>query len=282
MGISEPRLFSTQIAASLVLFAEREAEFNKDFETLRSGATLGFSRKLTKKSIAGLSFSYEEKKKYEKDLQAGVWDVESEKELERRHIFVTTPSIVYDGRDSFVQPKKGTFSSLYIDISDGSGDGIDDFIKYRFDFRVFYTPFDRITFAWLSRFGYIDDLNRDNEIPEDQLFFLGGSSDVRGFDENMLRYSQDEDPIGGRGSIVESIEARLAVMRSFELSLFFDTGRVYKTYEEDDIKEFRSSAGFGLRYLTPVGPIGFCYGFKLDRKPDESSGRLHLSIGYTF
>ncbi|NJL58609.1 MAG: BamA/TamA family outer membrane protein [Desulfobacteraceae bacterium] len=45
---------------------------------------------------------------------------------------------------------------------------------------------------------------------------------------------------------------------------------------------FRSSAGFGLRYITPIGPIGFLYGFKLDHEPGEDAGRLHFSVGYTF
>jgi outer membrane protein insertion porin family len=40
--------------------------------------------------------------------------------------------------------------------------------------------------------------------------------------------------------------------------------------------------GLGLRYITPIGPIGFLYGFKLDPKDGESAGRLHFAMGYTF
>ncbi|MEZ4550074.1 MAG: BamA/TamA family outer membrane protein [Desulfobacterales bacterium] len=45
--------------------------------------------------------------------------------------------------------------------------------------------------------------------------------------------------------------------------------------------DFRSSVGLALRYITPIGPIGGMYGWKLDRKP-EGPGAFHFAIGYTF
>jgi outer membrane protein insertion porin family len=47
-------------------------------------------------------------------------------------------------------------------------------------------------------------------------------------------------------------------------------------------ESFRDSVGIGLRYMTPVGPIGFMYGHKLDPEPHESPGSFHFSMGYTF
>ena len=47
-------------------------------------------------------------------------------------------------------------------------------------------------------------------------------------------------------------------------------------------ENFRRSAGLGLRYNTPVGPIALDYGIKLDRRDGESFGRLHFSIGTIF
>jgi len=40
--------------------------------------------------------------------------------------------------------------------------------------------------------------------------------------------------------------------------------------------------GLGLRYITPIGPMGLLYGHKLNRKDGESAGRVHFSIMYTF
>ena len=48
------------------------------------------------------------------------------------------------------------------------------------------------------------------------------------------------------------------------------------------LDNFRHSAGPGLRYMTPVGPISLDYGFKLDRRTGESIGEVHFSISGTF
>ena len=46
--------------------------------------------------------------------------------------------------------------------------------------------------------------------------------------------------------------------------------------------QYCSSVGVGLRYITPIGPMGLLYGHKLDPVDGESDGRFHLSIGYSF
>jgi outer membrane protein insertion porin family len=134
----------------------------------------------------------------------------------------------------------------------------------------------------LGRAGYIDPRGNVSDVPDDQLFFLGGITDVRGFRENMLLFDAANDPVGGRFSINGSLEARIDLGRNFELTTFLDAGRINNTEIPVDDSDLRTSAGIGLRYVTPIGPIGFLYGHKLDRKDGESSGRFHFSLGYTF
>ena len=148
--------------------------------------------------------------------------------------------------------------------------------------RAYYSPWNRLTLAGAARWGYIESLNPGNIIADDQLFYLGGSANVRGFDENMLRYNSAGTPVGGQTSTSGTLEGRIDLGNDFELSLFVDSGSLSR-YQVDDIPEgFRTSAGLGLRYITPIGPIGFAYGFKLNPEPGEDLGRLHFSIGYTF
>ncbi|MDT8273208.1 MAG: BamA/TamA family outer membrane protein, partial [Desulfomonilia bacterium] len=184
--------------------------------------------------------------------------------------------------DSFVRPSKGFFSSLSVDISRGLENSLDNFFRYSFDLRYYVSPVERVTLAWLGRVGYIDPYGSRTTIPEDQLFYLGGTLDVRGFDENTLRLDSLGSPAGGRYILVSSVEARIELRYKFELTCFFDTGSVRKPAIENISEDFRSSVGAGLRYITPIGPIGFLYGYKLDREPSESPGRFHFSVGYTF
>jgi len=64
--------------------------------------------------------------------------------------------------------------------------------------------------------------------------------------------------------------------------LFYDAGNLYWRIEDFDAAKLRHSAGLGLRVRTPAGPLRLEYGWKLDRQPDESRGRLHFSIGIPF
>jgi outer membrane protein insertion porin family len=98
----------------------------------------------------------------------------------------------------------------------------------------------------------------------------------------LFRYDSDSRPLGGEQAIIGSMEARIELGMNVELTLFYDIGRLTDTIDSADSETFRSAAGLGLRYITPIGPIGFLYGFKLDSQEDESMGRLYFSIGYTF
>jgi len=155
-------------------------------------------------------------------------------------------------------------------------------VRYRFDTRYFRTPFEGITFAGLARFGQVLSYSDSELVPDDQLFFLGGIRNVRGFKENLLRFDQDGNPVGGKTAIVGSLEARIDLGLNLELTTFFDVGSVKDAEVDEGSDDFRASVGLGLRYITPIGPMGLLYGHKLDREEGESAGRFHLSIGYSF
>jgi len=282
LGITDPRLFGTQIATTFGLYSEREEAFNQDFGTRSLGSSLGFSRTLFRHSTARFDFLFEQREQFVRDSIGDTASSEDEDLFKPRSILVTTPSIRYDTRDSFIHPRKGILSSLSIDVSKGIRNSLDDFLKYLYDVRLFTTPFDRLTFALLGRAGFIDPFGTAERIPDDQLFFLGGTSDVRGFRENMLRIDPAGGPVGGLSMLGGSAEARIDLGRNVEFTLFYDVGYVGSTYVESLSEDTRSSVGVGLRYITPVGPIGFLYGLKLAPEEGESPGRLHFSIGYTF
>jgi len=281
LGISEPRLFGTQISATLGLYLERKEQFNQDFGATSFGASLGFSRTWLRNITSGLNFRFERRDQYRRDPFVSTTYLEDDT-FRARSIFVTTPSIQYDTRDSFIRPRKGVLSFFSIDVSKGINNSLDDFLKYRYDIRYYVTPLSRLTLAWLGRAGYIDPFGESERIPNDQLLYLGGTSSIRGFDENVLSFDAQGDPVGGCFAAVGSMEARIDLGRKIELALFYDIGRIDNMYVESIPDKTRSSAGLGLRYITPIGAVGFLYGMKIDPEDGESPGRLHFSIGYTF
>jgi outer membrane protein insertion porin family len=224
LGISDPRFLGTRIKSEVNMFTETREEFNTDFGTRERGVSLSFNRKLFQKFNAGLSFVYSYKKNYPRDL--GPISVSDENSYKTREILTVSPSLVYNNIDSYIRPRKGLFSSLLLDISKGIHNSLDDFFRYRFEVRKYYTPIENLSFALRGRIGDITPFEDASAIPEDQLFFLGGTSTVRGFDENLLRFDSAGNAIGGLTSILGNIEARIDLGSDFGLSFFYDIGSV--------------------------------------------------------
>ena len=281
-GIAEPRLLGSRISAALQTFAERREEFNQPFGTQRYGTSLTFTRKWMGKLTGSLKFDFDQRDQFATQYSQENLEKEETDEFRSRSVLSLTPGITYDTRDSFIRPRKGLYSSASVDMSKGLRDDLDSFLRYKFEVRYYTTPWSRVTFAALGRAGYIDPYGDESKVPDDQLFYLGGIENVRGYDENLLAYDAAGDALGGRKAVVLSLESRVDLGHDFELTLFYDTGLVGDTYDPDYDESFRSSVGVGLRYITPIGPMGLLYGHKIDPRPGESDGRWHVSIGYTF
>ena len=279
LELQDPNLWATRTTATLSLFTERLEKFNQNFETRTYGTSLGFTRKWLKNWTSGVSTRLERRDQ----IATGDGEItDIAVELGRRTVLVTTPSLQYDTRDSFIRPKKGFFANFAVDVSKGVEKVEDDFLKYRLEGRGFWSPLSHLTLAWIARLGYLDPYGGSGDVPEDQLFYLGGIGDVRGFEENLLRFDANGDAVGGRSSLSGSLEARIDLGYNFDLTLFYDIGRLSDTSGAVGGDDWRDTIGAGLRYITPVGPIGILYGQKLDRHSDESAGQFYFSIGYTF
>ena len=279
-GVTEPRFLGTRIASTMNVYAEKIEELNTDFGTMTYGSSINLSREFTNNVTLALAFSYQFKDQYQKD--PGDVGQQEDDAFDGRHMFITSPSISYNSTDSFIRPRKGLYTIFSVDFSNALGDAPDDFLKYQAQARYYYSPLSFLTLALRARYGYLEPIAVNADIPNDQLFYLGGATDVRGFDENLLRFDSEGDPVGGREFYTGSLEARIDVGMNFEITCFYDTGKVGKTNSDEGDEGFRSSLGTGLRYVTPIGPVGFLYGWKTSPKENEARGNLHFTIGYSF
>ncbi len=280
VAIREPRLFLFPVSSTLKISFEEQEELNKDFGTRTFAGSLGFSHSFFKNYRAKLALNYERQKQFQR---TGILlSSEEKREFKPRSILVTRSLLTYNSTDSFFRPKKGIYSSLSLDISRGIDNSLDNFFKYRFEVRKFYTLFSNLTFGLRGRAGFVDSFGKVDVVPDGQLFFLGGASDVRGFDENMLVFDSAGNAVGGRTELLGSIEARIYLGLNFEITMFYDTGSLQNTHDYSGSHRFRSSTGLGMHYITPAGSLGVIYGYKLDRKDYEDRGRFHFVLGYTF
>ena len=82
--------------------------------------------------------------------------------------------------------------------------------------------------------------------------------------------------------LIFNAELRAQVRRALGGVLFVDAGNVYARAPDISFSEMRPTAGFGLRYQSPIGPLRIDLGFKLDRRPGERLTALYFSFGQAF
>jgi outer membrane protein insertion porin family len=89
-------------------------------------------------------------------------------------------------------------------------------------------------------------------------------------------------PVGGEAMFILNQEYRIPIWGRLKGVLFYDAGNVY--LEIEDLREFdiRHVLGAGLRVESPIGPLRFEYGRKLDREEGESRGEFFVAIGTAF
>lgn len=145
------------------------------------------------------------------------------------------------------------------------------------------------------RWGYNQQLVSGSQTYPDRLFFLGGVDSLRGFplwslipeDFAAARsrsggdLSTDDIPVRGGDLLLNPrVELRIPVIGAWQTAVFVDTGNLWLDAAEVTRElRLRYTAGLGVRFQTPVGPLVFDYGFNLAPRASEPNGAFHFSIG---
>ncbi|OGP74664.1 MAG: hypothetical protein A2Y80_08345 [Deltaproteobacteria bacterium RBG_13_58_19] len=134
------------------------------------------------------------------------------------------------------------------------------------------------------KFGLMEPMQATSDIPILYRFFSGGPDSVRGYRLDYLGPRNSGGyPIGGNALLEGSLEARIPIYKEIHAVGFMDFGNVYLKIRDTDVGQLKYASGFGLRYNTPIGPLGVDLGFPLnpiDRQRDKY--QVNLTIGQSF
>ncbi|MHC5021541.1 MAG: BamA/TamA family outer membrane protein, partial [Planctomycetota bacterium] len=205
-----------------------------------------------------------------------------------------------DGRDNRFNPRTGAYATMRYTFAHSDLGGNVDFHRLEGTIAMYYSagPF---TLALRSDSAAVDyDSSEDfSKLPPPFRVFTGGARSVRSFPEGELGPLTIADtngqgggsPLGGLGYGVVNLELRTTLWQyedtpfGVSLLLFADAGSVWPYSEESDLMvpgnqdpdRYRTRAtdvafalGWGLRFDTFIGPIGFHRGTKT---PSPSSSR---------
>ncbi len=160
-----------------------------------------------------------------------------------------------------------------------------------------YTPIigrDTLVLGIQSKISFIHGLKNDAPIPYKELFHIGGQTTVRGFAWGGIgpAWKSTGDPLGARKAAIMNAELIFPILQDYGLKahLFYDTGAGWDAPIPSDINKsfikrnsfsLRHAVGFGLNISSPM-PAKIDWGFKLDRRPDESPSEFHISMNYAW
>ena len=205
------------------------------------------------------------------------------------------PAVTYDGRDDPVLPSIGGYARLQLEIGRTLNAPGDTWLRATPDVRG-YVPLGtrRVVLAGRVRLGA--KLLAGPPIPITQRYFGGGSESQRGFTIRQLSpffgTGDAAVPVGGEALFELSTEVRMQLVKFLGMWLglvvFVDAADVGTDFGDLDFLKPHVATGSGLRLYTPIGPLRFDVGYRLNRvaagiEPGGSDRlALHLSLGEAF
>lgn len=196
-------------------------------------------------------------------------------------------TLSYDSRDRLFNPTEGANHSLTVEYA-GLGGNV-GFTKYIAELGQYFPLFWGTVGFLHAKAGYVDDIE-GKKLPDYEKFYLGGINSLRGFEwRDICLKEKDEDgeevDVGGYKFLQFNVEFLVPLLKKAGVVgvLFYDTGNVYGKSDNFDFGGLRQSAGFGIRWYSPMGPIRLENGYILDPEGKESSsGRWEFTIGSAF
>jgi outer membrane protein insertion porin family len=189
-----------------------------------------------------------------------------------------------DSRDSALVPNAGRLTSLNFDWGLG---GEAPYLRGSAKFQQYLSFTKQLTFGFNADFAWGKGLG-GQPYPIFKNFFGGGLGSVRGFEQNSLGPVDVSGAyIGGNRKLNLNGELYLPIPgtgndRTLRWFTYLDAGNVWGENEQMNLSDLRASAGLGLTWVSPIGPLKISYGQPLRKKPQDRIQRLQVQIGTAF
>jgi outer membrane protein assembly factor BamA len=288
--LNQPSLRYWPVATTAAVYyrEERNPETatTDPFNVDRRGVSFQQERKLANSYVWTYGYRWERARKFDPVAETrGDWITVSP----------LTSTLTRETRDEVLDATRGSFTSHGFSYSPSWLGGDDSYIKY-FGQYFHYWPLQpeqhkRFTNEILRpRFVYAAGIRvglaaafGGGTVPETERFYAGGSTTLRGFEQNAVGpIGPDGIPTGGQALFVLNNEIRFPLVSIVDGVGFVDIGNVFDRVQNFDFGDLRQTTGVGVRLRTPWFLIRGDYGVLLDPRPGEKRSRFYFSIGQAF
>lgn len=181
-------------------------------------------------------------------------------------------SRLWDTRDFPFDPSSGTYFEGELELAPKLLGGSRTFAKLTLDWRRYVPKGKTTVLATRLLLG-----TTVGATPVFENFFVGGAETLRGY---------TIDRFVGRNMVVFNAELRRRFRKELQGVLFLDIGDAFGGPNSLDLRapvparrstpRLKVGYGFGVRFITPFGPLRFDFGF------GEEGSRTHFSVGAAF
>jgi len=187
-------------------------------------------------------------------------------------------NIVYDKRDSKIDPKNGYYLNFYSEYGVGRKSGGVQYLKYIIEARAIKS-FNDLTLSAVGKIGAIHEVS--GKLPASKLFYGGGLFSNRAYGKNDIGIITSPISflgLGGKSYLNLQLEANYKIYKKLYGAIFFDS-TIINAQEYKFSGDRIDTIGFGLRYKTPIGPVKIDVGFNVHNKKDYA---ISIMLGQSF
>ena len=190
-----------------------------------------------------------------------------------------------DDRDSALVPSQGRFQRATAEWSAG---GEVRYLRGAYQYQQYVPITKQYTFAFNTDIAMGTGID-GRPYPIFKNYYGGGLGSVRGFQPGSLgpRDRVSGLSLGGTKKINLNLEMQAPFPgtgndRTLRMYAFLDTGNVFGADEAIDFGQFRASAGVGISWISPIGPLRLAFAVPVRSFEGDRMQSIQFQIGTTF
>jgi outer membrane protein insertion porin family len=191
--------------------------------------------------------------------------------------------LTWNTADNLLNPSQGEVVNFTLDQSGDPWGGEYRFYRASVEGKKYWSIGWETILASRLKIGLANAIGAEENLPLSERFYAGGEKSVRGYARRQLGpKNSSNDPIGGLSLLDGSVELRRPLWQALGGALFVDFGQVSRRAFDVPVSTLKFAAGFGLSYLTPVGPVRVDFGFPFAPPRGDRAYQVFFSIGASF
>jgi outer membrane protein insertion porin family len=196
-----------------------------------------------------------------------------------------TPSVVHNTVDNPYTPRSGIKLQSTFQVAGGVLGGTVNYFRPDLEAVVYIPHLRRTALGLRGQVAYIRPYGDTERLPYYQRFFLGGETQIRGFNVRSVGpLDESNRALGGNKYALFNAEYYIDIGGPLRFLFFFDGGQAFLENEKIDVKKFRTSTGAELRFIMPVlnVPFRLIYAFNPNRDVFQDKSTFKFAVGTTF